>query len=128
MQHLHDIRCGDRTRTVDRQALTGILLEPCQAFQPPTICGLGMDNILAPDLRGMRRPGWRGRACAHRMSFLLLLPYLESFVLSDAADALAISPPLFPLQEGIALPLAKARIPLREPINRLDQYDLAQLA
>jgi hypothetical protein len=69
----------------------------------------------------VRRTRWHGGAHAPWAPFPLFLDDLQSLMLPDAADRLAIYPPLFSLQQVVALPVAKARIPLRERMNLRDQ-------
>lgn len=109
---------------MDGQALPRVFIEDRQALQPPSIGGLVMDKVIAPDMMGMRRMGWRGRACAPWAPLPLLLDDLESFLLSDAPDGLATDPPVFTLPEVVNLPIPKARIALRERRNALEQLDL----
>ena len=72
-QHLDNLLCRDRASTVDSQALPRVFIENCQALQPSSIGGLVMDKVIAPDMIGMRRPGWRRRACAHGAPLTRLL-------------------------------------------------------
>src|SRR5262249_25376079 len=114
LQHLDDIHGRDRADTGDRQALTGIFIEDRQTFQPPTIGGLLVHKVIAPDMLRRGGPCWGGCALAHRAPFLCGLEHLESLVLPDAADRLAMHPPLFRLQQVRDLAISKAWILLRE--------------
>ena len=96
-QHLDNILCRDRASTVDSQALPRVFIENCQALQPSSIGSLVMDKVIAPDMIRMRRTGRRGRARAHGASFARFPDDLQPLVLPDAADRLAIHPPLFSL-------------------------------
>ena len=109
---------------MDSQALTGILIKHREAFQPPSIGGLIVHEIVAPDMIRIRRPRWSGRAHAHRAPFPLFLDDLQPLVLPDTTYGLAIYPPLVSLQQVVDLPVAKARILLRERMNPRDQLRL----
>lgn len=87
-----------------------------------------MDASLAPDMMGMRRTGWRGRARAHRMPLRLCRTPWASCGLADAADGLAVHPPRFVLQEGRALPLSKARRARRKRLKARSPLSLVPLA
>ena len=87
-----------------------------------------MDEIIAPDMIGMRCPGWSGRAHAYGVPFMLLLDDLQSLLLPKLADGLAVDTPPFGLQEMVNLAVPKARILLRKPMDTLNQLTLCRLA
>src|SRR2546423_14429889 len=113
---------------MDGQALTGVLIEHRQALQPPSIGGLIVDKVIAPDMMRIRRPRWGGRARAPRTPFRLFLDDLAPLVLPDATSGLAIHPPLCSLEQVVELPVAQAWIPLRERMNTRDHLGGVPLA
>ena len=73
LQHLDDILGCNRSSIVDGQPLTGVFIQKREALQPPSIRGLVMDEIIAPDMLGIRRPRWSGRARPQWASFPFFL-------------------------------------------------------
>src|SRR5262249_35517108 len=97
LQDLDDILGCDRPSTIDSKPLSARLIQDRQALQPPSIGGLVMDKVIAPDMMRIRRTGRHGRARAHGAPFARFPDDLQPLVLPDAADRLAIHPPLFSL-------------------------------
>jgi hypothetical protein len=56
LQHADDLTRCDRPGTIHAQALPGICIHHGQALQPPSIAGLVVYNIIAPDMIGVRSP------------------------------------------------------------------------
>jgi hypothetical protein len=114
LEHADHLPRRHRPSPGDRQALPRGFREERPALQPPSIGGLGMDQGSAPDMMGMRRMGWRGRAGAPGAPLPPVLDALASFRLADAPDGLTTAPPVGTLQQVVKLPLPQARLGRRE--------------
>jgi hypothetical protein len=109
-QHLDDIFSRERSRPVDGQALTGVFLEDREALEPPALCGLVMDDSLAPDMSGIRGTRRRSRAWAPWPPFPPLLNDCKPLVLPEAPHGCAIDRPPCGLAERRPRPVSTARI------------------
>jgi hypothetical protein len=117
LQHLDDILRRHRAGPVDRQALTGVFVQHCQALQPPPICGLIMDEIITPPMVGVRGTCRCGCALADWGPLAHALHHLEPLLLPYAPDGLATDPPGFTLQQGVQLPIAQPWLSLRQGMH-----------
>ena len=100
LQDLDDPIGWERPSTGDGEPLSGVLVQDRQALQPPSIGGLGIDKVIAPDMIGIRRTGWRGRALAHWAPFTRFLDDLQPLVLPEAAYRLVLPPTVQPFTSG----------------------------
>jgi hypothetical protein len=109
LEHPSDITRRDRPGAVNGQPFTGRLIQPGQALPPPPIGALVVDQLVAPDLVGMRGPGRHRRVRPDGAPAARVLDHLEALALPKAADRFATDGPLFGLQQGEDLAISKPR-------------------
>src|SRR5262245_27286178 len=73
-----------------------------------------MDDIITPHMVGGRGTCRGSGALAYWGPLAHALHHLEPLLLPYALDGLAPAPPVFPLQQGIQLPIAQPWLPLRQ--------------
>src|SRR5262245_23412522 len=127
-QPLDDICRCDRAGTEALQARSRVFINAGEALQPSSIGRLGMDQVIAPDMLGMRRTGGRGRAWAPGAPLTRWLDDWQPLVLADAAYGLAMHSPLCSLSQVVKLPIPKARRALRERMKALEHLALVPCA
>jgi hypothetical protein len=100
LAHLDAIPRRDRAGAVNGQPFAGVLIQHRQAFQPAPSGGFVMDNIVAPDMVGMRCLGRHSRVRPDGAPLARFLDHLESLALPKAAHRFTTDGPLLGLQQG----------------------------
>ena len=100
-QRLDDAEAVDASRHLQRQASAAVLVDQRQDAQAPTVMGLALDEVEAPDVIAMERPQPHAGSIVQPQAaaWLMLLRDLQPLATPDALDPVLAHLPAGCLQQ-----------------------------